>query len=136
MNIRSRKFIVVASIILVVVTVAVSIAILEWIEASQTYTFPAWMEKIYITKMSFDVTNKIITVTANNTGVSSVTINEVQVNNVTQTSVSPMFPSTIEAKSGVAYTITLSSLSSGHVYQVRLISIKGNTFLYTATAPS
>jgi len=135
MNMRSRKVIVVASIILI--AVAVSIAVLEWMEASEAsrYSFPA-IEEFYITNMSFDVTNKIIMVTANNTGISSVTINEVRVNNVTQTSVNPMLSSTIEAKSGVVYTITLSSLSSGQRCQVRLISIKGNVFMYTATAPS
>lgn len=133
MNIRSRKFIVVASFILVVVTV--SIAVLGWIGASENPLYPA-IEEVYITKMSFDVTNKIIMITANNTGTSSVTINEVRVNNITQTNVSPILPSTIKVKSGVVYTMTLSSLSSGHVYQVRLISIKGNVFIYTATAPS
>lgn len=135
MNIRSRKVIVVASIILIVFTVLVSIALLEWIEASQTYGFP--MEEISITKMSFDMTNKIIRVTANNTGTNrSVTIGEVQINNVIQTSVNPMLPSRIEAKSAVTYTITLSSLNNGQQYQVRLISIKGNSWLYTATAPN
>jgi hypothetical protein len=136
MNIGSRKFIVVAAIILVVVTVAVSIAVLEWWMEASYVEPPPFTEQVNITSMIFDVTNKRIVITANNILSTSVTINEVWVNNVTQTSVSPTLPSTITAKSGVVYTITLSSLSSGQQYQVRLISIKGNAFMYIATAPS
>ena len=135
MNIRSRKSIAVASIILVVVTVAVSIAVLEWMEASYVEP-PPFTEQVSITSIIFDVNNKRIMITANNVLSTSVTINEVWVNNVNQTSVNPTLPSTITANNIVAYNITLSSISKGYTYQVKLVSLKGNQFLYTATAPS
>ena len=124
---------VVASIILIAVTVAVSIAVAAWMGAL-TFSFTN-TERINITNMNFDVTNKVIMITANNTGTSSVTINEAWVNNVKYTTVTPTLPSTILANSGVVYNITLSSMTNGFSYQVKLVSAKGNAFLYTATAP-
>jgi hypothetical protein len=135
-NIRSRKSIVVASIILVVVTVAVSIAVLEWWKDASYVEPPPFTEQVNITSMIFDVTNKRIMITANNILSTSVAINEVWVNNVNQTSVNPTLPSTITANNVVTYNITLSSISKGYTYQVKLVSLKGNQFLWTATAPS
>jgi flagellin-like protein len=140
MNMRSRKALspVVASIILIAVTVAVSIAVAAWMGAL-TFSFTA-TEQINITNMNFDVPNKIIVVTANNTGTTSVTINEAWVNSVKQTSViddsSNDLPVTIKENQGKVFNITLSSMNQGYSYQVKLVSAKGNTFLYTATAPS
>jgi flagellin-like protein len=140
MNKRSRKALspVVASIILIAVTVAVSIAVAAWMGAL-TFSFTS-TEQINITNMNFDVTAKRISVTANNTGTTSVTINEAWVNSVKQTTVKDDtladLPVTISANQGKIFNITLSSMSAGYSYQVKLISSKGNTFLYTATAPS
>jgi flagellin-like protein len=140
MNTRSRKALspVVASIILIAVTVAVSIAVAAWMGAL-TFSFTA-TEQVNITNMNFDVTNRRIVVTANNTGTTSVTINEAWVNSVKQTSVTDdllaNLPVTISANQGKVFNITLTSMSQGYSYQVKLVSSKGNTFLYTATAPS
>jgi len=140
MNRRSKKALspVVASIILIAVTVAVSIAVAAWMGAL-TFQFTA-TEQINITNMNFDVTNKIIMVTANNTGTTSVTINEGWVNSVKQTNVKDetltSLPVTLAANTGKIFNITLSAMSAGYSYQVRLVSSKGNAFLYTATAPS
>jgi flagellin-like protein len=138
MNKRSRKALspVVASIILIAVTVAVSIAVAAWMGAL-TFQFTA-TEQLNITNMNFDITNKIIMVTANNTGTSTITINEAWVNNVKQTTTNPALPTNppIGANSGLALNITMASLSPGYSYQVKLVSSKGNAFLYTATAPS
>ena len=129
---------VVASIILIAVTVAVSIAVAAWMGAL-TFSFTA-TEQVNITNMNFDVTNRRIVVTANNTGTTSVTINEAWVNSVKQTSVLDdtlaNLPVTISANQGKVFNITLTSMSQGYSYQVKLVSSKGNTFLYTATAPS
>jgi len=104
-----------------------------------TFQFTA-TEQINITNMNFDVTNKIIMVTANNTGTTSVTINEGWVNSVKQTNVKDetltSLPVTLAANTGKIFNITLSAMSAGYSYQVRLVSSKGNAFLYTATAPS
>ena len=140
MNRRSRKALspVVASIILIAVTVAVSIAVAAWMGAL-TFQFTA-TEQINITNMNFDVTNKIVMVTANNTGTTSVTINEGWVNSVKQTNVKDetltSLPVTLAANTGKIFNITLSAMSAGYSYQVRLVSSKGNAFLYTATAPN
>jgi len=138
MNKRSRKALspVVASIILIAVTVAVSIAVAAWMGAL-TFQFTA-TEQLNITNMNFDITNKIIMVTANNTGTTTITVNEAWVNNLKQTNTNPALPTNppIGANSGLALNITMTSLSPGYSYQVKLVSSKGNAFLYTATAPS
>jgi flagellin-like protein len=137
MNTRSRKALspVVASIILIAVTVAVSIAVAAWMGAL-TFSFTA-TEQVNITNMGFDITNGIIMVTANNTGTSTVTINEAYVNNVKQPTVSPTLPEDIAANQGVAFNVTVTGgLNVGYSYQVKLVSSKGNQFLYTATAPT
>ena len=138
MNKRSRKALspVVASIILIAVTVAVSIAVAAWM-GGLTFQFTA-TEQLNITNMNFDIANKIIMVTANNTGTTTITVNEAWVNNLKQTNTNPALPTNppIGANSGLALNITMTSLSPGYSYQVKLVSSKGNAFLYTATAPS
>ncbi len=137
MNTRSRKALspVVASIILIAVTVAVSIAVAAWMGAL-TFSFTA-TEQVNITNMGFDITGDIITVTANNTGTSTVTINEAYVNNVKQSTILPTLPEDIAANQGVAFNVTVTGgLNVGYSYQVKLVSSKGNQFLYTATAPT
>jgi hypothetical protein len=105
------------------------------IAVQTTYIFLA-TEQVGITNVSFQVGSPgSALVIANNTGTIAVTINEVWVNNVKQTVVNPLLPNSISANSGVAFNITLSIIA-GYSYQFKLVSSKGNTFLYTATAPS
>jgi flagellin-like protein len=135
---KSRKALspVVASIILIAVTVAVSIAVAAWMGAL-TFSFTA-TEQVNITNLQFGTgtTTGWIYVIANNTGTTAVTINEAWVNSVKKTPSSPTLPSTIQANSGLALNITGINVSQGFSYQVKLVSSKGNTFLYTGTAPS
>jgi flagellin-like protein len=142
MNKRSRKALspVVASIILIAVTVAVSIAVAAWMGAL-TFSFTA-TEQINITNMNFQVGTAAtgsIQIVANNTGTTAVTINEAWVNNVKQTNIATVpaggLPAPIAANQGLVMNIT-TSVTQGFSYQVKIISSKGNTFLYTATAPS
>ena len=121
---------VVASIILIAVTVAVSIAVAAWMGAL-TVGFMG-TEELRITNMTFDTSN--IYVVANNTGTSPVTINEVWVNNEVQSTVSGT-DSAIEANAGAQFVITYT-VADGDNYQVKLVSSKGNTFMYTARAPA
>ena len=136
MNTRKRKALspVVASIILIAVTVAVSIAVAAWMGAL-TFSFTA-TEQINITNMQFGTGSGTgwIYVVANNTGTTAVTINEAWINSVKQNPAA--LPYTIQANSGLALNITGINISQGFSYQVKLISAKGNTFLYTGTAPS
>lgn len=131
---KSKKALspVVASIILIAVTVAVSIAVAAWMGAL-TFTFTA-TEQVQVTNMEFLGTNNIIRLTVNNTGTSPVTINEVWVNNFKQTNTSPTLPRTISANSGLLLNVTYT-WTTGYNYQVKLVSSKGNTFLYSAVAP-
>jgi len=123
---------VVASIILIAVTVAVSIAVAAWMGAL-TFTFTN-TEQIQVTNMEFIQSNTIIRVTMNNTGTSPVTINEVWVNNIKQTTTTPTLSHNILANTGVALNITYTVLN-GYNYQVKIVSAKGNQFLYSAVAP-
>jgi flagellin-like protein len=128
MNSRSRKALspVVASIILIAVTVAVSIAVAAWMGALTTSQMNT--EQVKITNMLF--TTGHIQVVANNTGTSPVTINEVWVNGVKQT----YTPQTLSANTGAVVDVTYAWASGSH-YQIKLISAKGNNFMYTAYAP-
>ena len=133
---RSKKALspVVASIILIAVTVAVSIAVAAWMGAL-TFTFTS-TEQVSITNITFETgTSGDINVTASNTGTTPVTINEAWVNGVKQSSISPSLPNTITANNQTMYVITYS-VSAGYSYQVKLVSSKGNAFIYTGTAPS
>jgi len=123
---------VVASIILIAVTVAVSIAVAAWMGAL-TVGFMG-TEELRITSMTFDSGH--IYVVANNTGTSPVIINEVWVNN------SPIAAANIDgegesisANTGAQFTIT-TTVDDGYNYQVKLVSSKGNSFMYTAVAPA
>jgi len=121
---------VVASIILIAVTVAVSIAVAAWMGAL-TIGFMA-TEELKITNMQFPTSPEGITIVANNTGTSPVTINEFWVNGVKQTAyVAQTVPANTGVSANAAYDWT-----AGSNYQVKLISSKGNSFMYTAVAPS
>ena len=122
---------VVASIILIAVTVAVSIAVAAWMGAL-TVGFMS-TEELRITSMTF--TSSSITVVANNTGTSPVTINEAWVNNSPATSVTNLGDS-ISANTGMQFVISGLTIDDGNNYQVKMVSSKGNTFLYTAVAPA
>ena len=86
-------------------------------------------EELKITRLSFYGAE--IAITANNTGTTSVTINELRINNAVQS----FTPQTVEANNGIIITVTYP-WEAGYNYQVKLVSSKGNTFTYTGCAPS
>jgi len=143
---KSRKALspVIAAIILIAVTVAVSIAVAAWMGAL-TFTFMA-TEQLQITNVQFSnstsTAHDIIYITANNTGTSPVTINEVWVNNKRQNTVTEKtsgnsLPLTVSANSGIVLKVSATSIwAPGSNYQIKLVTSKGNQFYYTATAPS
>jgi flagellin-like protein len=122
---------VVASIILIAVTVAVSIAVAAWMGAL-TFTFMG-TEQIQVTNMEFFT--GVIRVTMNNTGTTPVTMNEVWVNNVKQSTTNPSLPQNILANTGLLLNVTYTVVN-GNNYQVKLVTSKGNQFLYSAVAPT
>ena len=132
---KSRKALspVVASIILIAVTVAVSIAVAAWMGAL-TFNFMA-TEQGQITNLGFDATH--IYVTFNNTGTTPITMNEVWVNNVKITSGATWdITMPVPGNKGGYCTITPYTVISGAQYEVKLVSSKGNTFIRTQTAPT
>ena len=120
---------VVASIILIAVTVAVSIAVAAWMGAL-TFTFMG-TEQIQMTDLDFS-SSTIIKVTVKNTGTSPVTMNEAWVNSVKQTGVSSF---TVSANSVYYLNITYT-WTPGDNYEVKLVSSKGNAFYRAEVAPS
>ena len=134
MNTRSRKALspVVASIILIAVTVAVSIAVAAWMGAL-SFNFMA-TEQGQLTNLGFTGNNNIA-ITFQNTGTTPITVNEVWVNGVKQTGVSPSVPITVDGNSQQAIVITYTVVS-GYQYEVKLVSAKGNAFLRTGVAPA
>jgi len=89
-------------------------------------------EEFKITSVTFDSGH--IYVNATNTGTSAVTINEVWVNGAPTTDVTTGDGVSIVANS-TQFVIT-TTVGAGYNYQVKLVSSKGNPFIYTATAPS
>jgi flagellin-like protein len=143
---RSRKALspVVASIILIAVTVAVSIAVAAWMGAL-TFSFMA-TEQGQVTNLQFSTTPTpgTILVTFNNTGTTSITINSVWVNNqqiaAANVAGAPVaLNAAVPANSGTQYTITMPAslpIVSGSQYSVTLQSSKGNKFTSTGNAPT
>ena len=128
---KSRKALspVVASIILIAVTVAVSIAVAAWMGAL-TIGFMG-TEEVRITNVEFNGGNAIVT--AKNTGSIDVTLTEAYVgNNLVDTATGL---GVIAPGSELDITVT-GTYVDGTAYQFKLVSSKGNPFVYTATAPT
>jgi flagellin-like protein len=130
---RSKKALspVVASIILIAVTVAVSIAVAAWMGAlvfNQMKT-----ENVKISGVQFATSpSKAVVISVLNTGTDGVTINEVSINGGSYTSVSNL-PLTIDANSPGTVTVTYG-WELGSSYQIDVITAQGNHFAYTAVA--
>ena len=122
---------VVASIILITVTVAVSIAVAAWMGAITITSMGT--ENIQITAIEF-TGNNIIRLTIKNTGTSTVTINEVWVNNVKKSTTNPTLPVSISSNINIQLDISEIWIT-GSNYQVKLVSSKGNPFYNSAIAP-
>ena len=133
---RSRRALspVVASIILIAVTVAVSIAVAAWMGAL-TFTFMA-TEELKITNVEYwDTTstggNKM-NITMQNTGTSPITVTEIHVNNgANKLSSSVVVSANGQVEQQISYTWT-----DGSSYQVKVVTSKGNQYYYNAVAPT
>lgn len=140
---KSKKALspVVAAIILIAVTVAVSIAVAAWM-GSLTFTFMA-TEQASITNLAFAGTgNNQITATVMNTGTTDVIISSASISgyNIT-TSTFTITGGPITLGQGATTTVPITFTTgandgwvSGSAYSIELVSTKGNKFQYTATA--
>ena len=133
---RSRRALspVVASIILIAVTVAVSIAVAAWMGAL-TIGFMGGGEQVEIRNISF--ADGTATLTIKNTGTSAVTIQEVWVNNVQKpdAELDPVMPLSIDANTQETIVATLAWVA-GDNYQFKVVTAKGNPFMKNAVPPS
>ena len=122
---KSKKALspVVASIILIAVTVAVSIAVAAWMGAL-TFTFMK-TEELKITNMQFLGTtpNQTINLTVSNPGTSKVTITTVRVNDV---AISGTITGSLDWAAGNSHNIGFAyTWTSGNKYKVTLLSATG-----------
>ena len=129
---------VVASIILIAVTVAVSIAVAAWMGALSVGFMQT--EQLSITGVQFITGGTNLNVTVSNTGTTAVKIDQVWVNGAQRTATyelsngTDITDSTVPANAkGVIIAIT-ASWTSGDSYQIKLVSSKGTSFLYNAVA--
>jgi len=121
---------VVASIILIAVTVAVSIAVAAWMGALTIGFMDT--EQLKITSVKF--TDDGIVVSVSNTGTNGVTISGAWVNDVDVIADATFGTSSTILANG-AETITIDyEWALGSNYQVRVMTAKGNQFMYNAIA--
>jgi len=129
---------VVASIILIAVTVAVSIAVAAWMGAL-TVGFMG-SSSITVTNVTFaggsgNATNTIV-LTLKNTGTKSVTLSQTKVNSAVFTT-SPASLTMAAGETGTTLTITAAGWANGNPYKMDLIDSSGQVVgSYQATAPS
>jgi flagellin-like protein len=137
---RSRKALspVVASIILIAVTVAVSIAVAAWMGAL-TIGFMG-SSSITVTNMQFTTSNSTnsIVLTLKNTGTKSVTIAQVRVNNNLAAGTGlPLSLTAGQANVNLTITGEYANWVKGNPYKVELYDSNGQVVgSYQATAPS
>ena len=127
---------VVAAIILIAVTVAVSIAVAAWMGAL-SFTFMKTEELkikgvVWGTKVGDKYTSAVLT--AQNTGTAVLTINQVKVNDGTAV----MNPLTASLNPGDQTTITVTrtgNFTSGTKYEFAFYTATGNRYIWPETAP-
>jgi flagellin-like protein len=123
---------VVASIILIAVTVAVSIAVAAWMGAL-TVGFMG-SSSININDATFSGTN-VVTLSLKNTGTKSVTISQAKVNNVAVTIASGNMTTSSAGDTGTL--VLTSAWTAGNTYKIDLIDSSGQIAgSYQATPPA
>ncbi|MGD0643697.1 MAG: archaellin/type IV pilin N-terminal domain-containing protein [Candidatus Bathyarchaeia archaeon] len=133
---------VIASIILIAVTVAVSVVVAAWM-GGMTIGLMGNTEQAQITSVSFfnstGASGGVIEMnaTVQNTGTNSVTIQSATIDGNTATlAITGTAGSTVVTKAGTEYfTITPigGAFTDGAQYSLQLITAKGHTLVYTAT---
>ena len=132
---KSRKALspVIASIILIAVTVAVSVVVAAWM-GGISLGFMNNEEQITLSNPVFTATD--VTVTARNSGASSVTLQTGTIDNgAAQVPTFPVGGSLTVDKGATQDVILAGAFTSGAQYQIQLITSKGTTIVYTATCP-
>lgn len=124
---------VVASIILIAVTVAVSVVVAAWM-GGMTIGLMGNAEQVAVSNAVFN-SDDVVTLTVRNTGGATVTINSATVDGNS----TAILPLTLNIAKGTSESleVTLDPLSAkfipGAQYEIRLVTAKGTTIVYTAT---
>ncbi len=122
---------VVAAIILIAVTVAVSIAVAAWMGAL-TFTFMG-TEKVEIQKVTWTSPNQV-TLNVENTGTKAVTITGVKVNYGNVPCTGPADPVTIDTGDLKDIQITFTNnYTAGTTYDLTVVTSDGHEYTRTAT---
>ena len=124
---------VVASIILIAVTVAVSIAVAAWMGALVVGQMST--EQAKVTSINWGAND--VTLTVRNTGTTDILITEAYVNDglISMTNI-PSGETGVTVPANNVTTVVLDMIGvSGSNYNFQLKSAQGNTFPYTAYAP-
>jgi flagellin-like protein len=132
---KSKKALspVVASIILIAVTVAVSIAVAAWMGAL-TFTFMG-TEQLTVRKIAWTwgvAGSRTFLITVNNTGTKDVTINQILVNyvGVPGAKVVPGLPYILKTTQSVGLTVTYD-YTNGTNYDISVVTTDGYKFTNT-----
>jgi flagellin-like protein len=125
---------VIASIILIAVVVAVSIAATTWM-SSISFNFME-VEDLRITSHSWASDTSYIELTIKNLGTTSITLNDVKVNGVTASDVSFVSgDSTLEGDETATLRVT-QSFTQSQKYEFTIITSSSTKLVYIAVAPS
>jgi len=136
---KSKKALspVVASIILIAVTVAVSIAVAAWMGAL-TFSFMAGSEQVRISYVQWTgnaTTTKKIIITVDNEGTAVITLNRAYVNNVLIIDANTNCTGeSIATGASADFEITYN-WAAGQTYDITVETAKNNKFSTVATPP-
>ena len=128
---------VVASIILIAVTVAVSIAVAAWMGALTVGFMDT--EQVAFSAVTFDTTTETVAFDLKNTGTSPEVISYIYINDASATITTgyDALPVTLEANTAAtSFNVTISDVIAGGNYEIKVVTSKNNPFMYTAVAPS
>jgi flagellin-like protein len=127
---KSKKALspVVASIILIAVTVAVSIAVAAWMGAL-TFSFMG-TEQLTISTLTWTGSNAGFTLKVANSGTKDVTISQIQVNYGTTgvISVTPSLPLALKAAASTPTLTVVFAYTNGTAYDISVVTSSGYKF--------
>jgi archaeal type IV pilus assembly protein PilA len=122
---------VVASIILIAVTVAVSVVVAAWM-GGMTIGLMGNAEQAQVTNVAFVTSgsDKVLSATVRNTGGDTITITGAYIDGV-KTSDTYTTGNTIAKGETQPITVTNSTLVPGAVYELKMVTAKGTSVIYS-----
>ena len=127
---------VVASIILIAVTVAVSVVVAAWM-GGMTIGLMGNAEQVSITNYSYDTLGTILTIEVRNTGTATVNIASATIDGANVVTMDPTFGDAAAIPKGETVSFDLTkpgdAFAAGAQYSLKLVTAKGTTVPYTVT---